>query len=69
MSKAHTSWKVLPHGKLAEVEEGILTVTGTIQMPLTALPRRMTIARLQDGRLVVFSAIALDEPGMRLILV
>ena len=34
-------------------------------MPFTNLPRRMTIARLADGRLVVFSAIALDTNNMR----
>jgi hypothetical protein len=65
MTKAHESWKVLPHGKLSELEENILTVTGTIEMPLTDLPRRMTIARLNDGRLIVFSAIALSEGSMQ----
>ena len=65
MKKAHESWKVLPHGKLSAIEENILTVTGTIEMPLTDLPRRMTIARLNDGRLIVFSAIALSEGSMQ----
>jgi hypothetical protein len=65
MPKAHTSWKVLPHGALTQVEENILTVTGIIEMPLTELQRRMTIARLQDGRLIVFSAIALSEGSMQ----
>ena len=65
MPKAHQQWKVLPHGKLIELDPNILTVTGNIHMPLTDLPRRMTVARLTGGRLVVFSAIALDEPGMR----
>ena len=31
------------------------------------LPRRMTVVRLADGRLVVFSAIALDDAGMKTI--
>ncbi len=57
-------WKVLPHGKLSQVDEGILTVVGEIQMPLMELPRRMTVARLGDRRLVIFSAIALDEDEM-----
>jgi len=57
-------WKVLPHGKLTEVDENILTVVGEIRMPLGELPRRMTIVRLNDRRLVVFSAIALDEDEM-----
>jgi hypothetical protein len=34
-------------------------------MPLRTLPRRMTVVRLRDGRLVIFSAIALDEAEMR----
>ena len=33
-------------------------------MPLTEFPRRMTVARLNDRSLVVFSAIALDEDEM-----
>jgi hypothetical protein len=34
-------------------------------MPLTTLERRMTVVRLDDGRLVIYSAIALDEEQMR----
>jgi len=64
MTKPFQRWKVLPHGKLSQVDENILTVTGTIQMPLMSLPRRMTVVRLSDSRLVVFSAIALDEDEM-----
>lgn len=67
MPKAHLQWKVLPHGRLHEVDPNILTVTGMIHMPFTELPRRMTVVRLADGRLVVFSAIALDESGMQML--
>ena len=67
MPKVNQVWKVLPHGKLTEVDQNILTVTGSIPMPLTNLPRRMTIARLSGKRLVVFSAIALDESSMRVL--
>ena len=67
MPKAHDEWKVLPHGNLSQVDESILTVVGNIHMPLTNLPRRMTIVRLAGGRLVVFSAIALDEMNMQTI--
>jgi hypothetical protein len=62
-----SSWKVRPHGALTEVDDGILTVTGEIQMPLMVLQRRMTIVRLSDSRLVIFSAIALDDAAMRLL--
>ena len=65
MPKTLKQWKVMPHGKLTQVDENILTVVGELHMPLTDLPRRMTVVRLNDGRLVVFSAIALDEDEMR----
>lgn len=60
------SWKVLPHGKLTTVDQNILTVTGELHIPME-LPRRMTVVRLKGSRLVVFSAIALDEIEMRVI--
>ena len=65
MTKTIQQWKVLPHGKLTEVDDNILTVTGKLHMPLTDLPRRMTVVRLSDARLVIFSAIALDDAAMR----
>ena len=34
-------------------------------MPVGDFPRRMTVVRLHDGRLVVYSAIALDEAEMQ----
>lgn len=64
MSRPLQAWKVLPHGKLQQIDDNILTVVGEIHMPLMDLPRRMTVVRLNDGRLVVFSAIALDEDEM-----
>jgi hypothetical protein len=64
MTQPFQKWKVLPHGKLAEIDYNILTVVGEIHMPLMDLPRRMTVVRLSDSRLVVFSAIALDEDEM-----
>lgn len=65
MAKTHDDWKVLPHGRLTAVDDDILTVVGEIPMPLGTLERRMTLVRLVDGRLVVFSAIALAEDAMR----
>jgi hypothetical protein len=67
MSKPLTEWKVLPHGRLTRVEDNILTVEGTIRMPLGEFSRRMTVVRLRDGRLVIFNAIALDEEQMRVL--
>jgi hypothetical protein len=34
-------------------------------MPVGNITRRMTVVRLRDGKLVIFSAIALDEVEMR----
>ncbi len=65
MSRVLDHWQVLPHGKLTQIDDGILTVTGRIHMPLTEFERRMSVVRLRDGRLVVYSAIALDEDEMR----
>jgi hypothetical protein len=64
MTQPLQKWKVLPHGKLSQIDDNILTVVGEIHMPLMDLPRRMTVVRLNDSRLVVFSAIALDEDEM-----
>ena len=64
MTHPFNEWKVLPHGKLTEIEPDLLTVVGELHMPLTDLPRRMTVVRLTGRRLMFFSAIALDEDEM-----
>ncbi len=64
MPKPLDEWKVLPHGKLVQVDDDLLTVTGDLGMPLVDIPRRMTVVRLRDRRLVVYSAIALDDDEM-----
>jgi len=65
MPKPFTEWTVLPHGKLSRLDDNLLSVTGDLHMPVADFPRRMTVVRLHDGRLVVYSAIALDEIEMR----
>src|SRR5260221_2676469 len=67
MTKPYQRWKVLPHGELKRIDDRILTVVGRIRMPLGTLPRRMTVVRLRDSRLVIWSAIALDEGEMAMI--
>jgi len=67
MPKTLEKWTVLPHGRLTEIDQGIWTVTGEVHMPLTPLERRMTVVRLKNGDLVIYSAIALDEPQMRIL--
>ncbi|HEY6078968.1 MAG TPA: hypothetical protein VIW29_09200 [Polyangiaceae bacterium] len=64
MPKPLKEWTVHPHGPLTQLDEGLFTVVGELQLPLGAFPRRMTVARLRDGRLVIYSAIALDEHAM-----
>ena len=64
MTRPNEHWNVLPHGKLTPMADGMLTVEGRIKMPLMHLPRRMTVVRLHDSRLVVWSAIALDDAAM-----
>ncbi|MDP9932822.1 hypothetical protein [Variovorax paradoxus] len=64
MTQPFQKWTILPHGKLVQIDENILTVVGEIHMPLMDLPRRMTVVRLRDASLVIFSAIALDEDEM-----
>jgi hypothetical protein len=65
MAKPHADWTVLPHGKLKRLEHTLLSVSGTMQMPpMGEVNRRMTIVRLTDGRLIIYSAISLDEVEM-----
>jgi hypothetical protein len=65
MPKPFTEWTVLPHGKLSRLDDNLLSVTGDLPMPVGDFPRRMTVVRLHDGRLVIYSAIALDELEMQ----
>ena len=65
MPKPFTEWTVLPHGKLTQLDDNLLSVTGDLHMPVGDFPRRMTVVRLPDRRLVIFSAIALAEAEMR----
>ena len=65
MAKPFTDWTVLPHGKLTPLDDNLLSVTGVLHMPLGDVERRMTVVRLRDGRSIIYSAIALDEPEMR----
>jgi hypothetical protein len=65
MTAPHTKWTVLPHGRLTNVEDSILTVTGVVKMPIGTFERRMTVVRLVNGDLVIYSPISLDEPQMQ----
>lgn len=56
-------WKVLPHGALERHESNLWSVEGSL--PRMKLCRRMVLVRLDDGRLVIHSAVALPEARMR----
>jgi hypothetical protein len=63
MAKAHTDWTVLPHGPIEKLAENIWWVQGSLRG--MTLKRVMTIVRLSDGRLVIHTAIALDDSAMK----
>ena len=65
MAKLHDEWTVLPHGRLEEVEPGLLTVVGQIPMPLGKFPRRMTVVGLPRKRTAIYSPIPLDGHAMK----
>jgi hypothetical protein len=65
MAKILDEWTVLPHGPVTQIDPGLWTVTGDFHTPLTHLQRRMTIVRLADGSLIIYSAMALAENEMR----
>lgn len=62
MAKAYTTWTVLENKPIEKLAENLWNVSG--MMANGSTQRRMTIARLDDGRLIVHNAIALDETGM-----
>lgn len=64
MAKALGKWEVQDHGPLQEVDEGIITVEGTIKMPLGIFPRRMTVVKLAAGGTAIYSAVSLDDADM-----
>ncbi len=56
-------WNPLPHQPLERLADNLWRVSGTV--PGMSLRRTMTVARRQDGRLVIHSAIAMAEPAMQ----
>ena len=62
MAKVNENWRVLRHGPIDRLETNLWTVIGTL--PGMSLKRVMTLVRLGDGRIVIHSAVALDEPAM-----
>lgn len=65
MADLNHEWIVQKHGPLVQLDEGIWTAAGTIQMPLGNFPRRMTVLALAGGGSAIWSAIPLAEPEMQ----
>jgi hypothetical protein len=63
--KPNESWKVMPHGPLTQLADNLYTVTGQLKMPLGETSRRMTVVKLANGTLAIYSAIALDDAQMQ----
>jgi hypothetical protein len=57
--------EVTAHGPLVQLASNLWYLQGTIRMPLGHIKRNMVIYRLGSGELVIHSAVALDESGMR----
>jgi hypothetical protein len=56
------SHRIFPHGLPRALAENLWQVEGSLPFPV---PRNMTIWRAADGRLVLYSVIAMNEEGMR----
>jgi hypothetical protein len=62
MAKAFETWTVLQHGALEKHGDNLWSAAGT--MPNPNISRRMTVAKLANGGLVIHNAIALDDASM-----
>jgi hypothetical protein len=63
MPKAYETWTVTPHGPIEKLTDNLWRVEA--KMPNMGLRRVMTVARKDDGQLVIHNAIALDELEMK----
>jgi hypothetical protein len=61
MSVGFTKWTVLNNKPIEKLESNLWYVSGILGK---RVERKMLIARREDGDLVIFNPIALDEPGM-----
>lgn len=63
MASDETQWKALAHGPIEKLSDNLWRVVGAL--PGMPLKRVMTVARMADGRLMIHSAVAMDEGSMR----
>jgi|GEM_PF-339782 len=64
MSKLSASWNVAPHGLLTRVTENLYTVNARGRLPFGEATSRMTVVRLEGGRVLVHGPMALREEEM-----
>jgi hypothetical protein len=62
MPKAFDTWTVLEHGPIERLEPNLWIVVGSL--PNMQLKRVMVLVRLDDGRIVIHGAIALNQEAM-----
>jgi hypothetical protein len=62
MPSAFSTWTVLPHKPIEKLEDNLWRVEGT--MPNGKVQRAMIVVRMNDGRLVIHNAIALEDAEM-----
>ena len=60
---ADADWLTLPHDPIQQLSENLWRVEGAL--PHFSMRRVMSVVRLQDGRLLIHSAIAMDETSMQ----
>lgn len=53
--------RIYPHGDLFSIGPSIWQVQGRLALPV---PRNMTVLRASDGRLILYSVVAMQEAGM-----
>jgi len=63
MPAAFTTWTVLPHDPIEQLSDNLWRVSGTMRDG--KLQRQMALAKMNDGRVVVHNAIALDDAEMK----
>jgi hypothetical protein len=63
VTTAPGTWNVLEHGPIEKLEPNLWRVEG--DLPSMSMRRVMTLVRMRDGRLVIHSAIALEDELMR----
>jgi hypothetical protein len=61
--KANATWNVLPHDPIVPLASNLWQVSGSL--PNMPLRRTMTVARMQDGRLLLHNPIALEDALMQ----